>query len=71
MNEITTGTPHFNLFPNDGAESNSKNDSSVWELCPKCDGEGRTYADMTIMTEQCNVCNGKMIISKLTGLPPA
>lgn len=45
-----------------------------WQLCPKCGGIGM----MTVMypgyvinqTAICNLCNGKMIISRVNGLPP-
>jgi DnaJ-class molecular chaperone len=38
----------------------------MWQACPICKGNGLTLRD-----ETCTVCNGKKIISELTGLPPA
>lgn len=42
-----------------------------WQLCPKCNGSGETkvtnYADTLF---KCDLCNGKKIISKVTGEPP-
>lgn len=43
--------------------------SNTWELCPKCKGNG----DMRGQSQHykiCDLCNGKKIISSLTGLPP-
>ena len=49
-----------------------------WQLCPKCSGVG-SYINNEIWNYQttistapvtCNVCWGKMIISKVNGLPP-
>ena len=45
----------------------------LWQLCPKCNGQGTVspgYA-ATNTSCTCNLCNGRMIISVLTGLPPA
>jgi hypothetical protein len=43
-----------------------------WQLCPKCEGSGNMY-DRTIVKDseplKCNLCNGKMVISKCNGLP--
>lgn len=48
--------------------------SPVWQLCPKCAGSGRAMNyDLQIPTtwDTCDVCNGKKIISTITGQPPA
>lgn len=47
----------------------------MWQKCPICNVVGQTevnYTGCSIMTshETCRVCNGKGIISELTGLPP-
>jgi DnaJ-class molecular chaperone len=47
----------------------------MWQLCPKCDGEGNLTPLFNNTTgaapnEICDVCGGKKIISVLTGLPP-
>ena len=46
--------------------------SGLWQCCPKCAGEGivSTKGLSSATTEKCDVCNGKKIISKITGLPP-
>ena len=49
-----------------------------WQLCPKCVGTGLIwganwpYSQMIISTApvECDLCNGKKIISKINGLPP-
>lgn len=42
-----------------------------WQLCPLCDGSG---IDRSVVLSSaipvCGVCQGKKIISELTGLPP-
>ena len=55
---------------------------NLWEKCPKCDGQGcvskphhiagdqTTWSSSLATTHKCNVCHGKMIISKITGKPP-
>ena len=54
---------------------------AMWQTCPKCNGEGNytdsnqvVYPDVTAPTfnnpKQCHICNGKGIISTLTGKPP-
>lgn len=49
----------------------------VWQLCPKCGGDGTVKTQQEITTtgipvvEVCNLCNGDMIISEVTGLPPS
>src|SRR5690606_9310459 len=40
----------------------------AWQICPKCHGQGKIHDTITSTT--CNLCNGKMIISTVTGLPP-
>lgn len=46
----------------------------IWQLCPKCNGWGRTgdlspgiFSDALVT---CPVCKGAGIISTLNGLPP-
>lgn len=42
-----------------------------WQLCPKCEGSGiMTHEGKIYPRDQCDVCNGKKIISTQTGLPP-
>ena len=47
-----------------------------WQLCPKCNGDGnliRYNSPSTIYQGTslvCDVCNGRKIINKYTGLPP-
>ncbi len=55
---------------------------NTWQTCPKCNGQGTlltppyiagdqlTFISGTFELFACNVCNGKMIISRETGLPP-
>lgn len=52
-------------------------------MCPKCNGQGRqekppyisgqqeTWTDSTTGGHVCTVCNGKGIISMITGKPPS
>lgn len=43
----------------------------MWQKCPICNGTGNSsqhYAET--VTSTCKVCEGKGIISELTGLPP-
>lgn len=45
----------------------------MYQLCPKCKGEGqipRPYATTGSFFQECPVCKGFMIISSLTGFPP-
>lgn len=50
--------------------------NQYWQLCPKCNGDGDLfrYNSPSIMATNarpiCDVCNGKKIISTVTGLPP-
>lgn len=39
----------------------------MWQECPICKGIGQI---LTNNYNKCNVCNGKKIISRLTGRPP-
>lgn len=62
--------------------ANNGNMLSGWHVCPKCLGQGTVskppylagdinhWSD-SVGQHQCNLCNGKMIISIATGLPPA
>jgi hypothetical protein len=51
---------------------------NTWELCPKCKGEKKVwknFGNLTTMddfmdTVDCDICDGKGIISSITGLPP-
>ena len=43
--------------------------TDTWQLCPKCNGSG-SYASAWSTGTQCDVCLGRKIISKITGLPP-
>jgi hypothetical protein len=42
---------------------------SIWQSCPHCGGSGFDR-DGSYASAVCIVCNGKKIISTLTGLPP-
>jgi hypothetical protein len=43
----------------------------MWQKCPVCSGSGRVdNFTSSLATISCHVCNGKGIISELTGLPP-
>lgn len=46
--------------------------NQVWQLCPKCNGEGicSTEGLSTSTTRICPVCNGGKMINVITGLPP-
>ena len=56
---------------NCGLSPNLVSASPGWQLCPVCDGAGH-FANLatTNAFDKCPVCKGKMIISRLTGLPP-
>lgn len=42
-----------------------------WQQCPVCKGEGvKGFMKIRSLQFRCDVCNGKKIISKLTGQPP-
>jgi len=49
-----------------------------WQLCPKCNGDGTVLVQnyngnptaICYGPVDCNLCNGKKIISRSTGLPP-
>ena len=53
---------------------------NTWEVCPKCKGNKTVYvntmADVSTLGSgivgyvECTICDGKGIISSLTGLPP-
>ncbi len=43
----------------------------MWQKCPICNGTGNHNTLIgDIVSTICNICNGKGIISELTGLPP-
>ena len=43
----------------------------MWQKCPICNGTGVVSGSMTMNSSSvCKVCNGKVIINKITGLPP-
>lgn len=43
----------------------------MWQKCPICEGTGFYSLPLSATTtEKCSVCDGKKIISELTGLPP-
>ena len=55
------------------------NETNVWQKCPKCSGSGKVFPthiealnSQILLTHPivCNVCNGKCIISMITGKPP-
>jgi hypothetical protein len=54
------------------------NNSDVWQKCPVCAGTGKVYEDFPFPTNTgstsfgriCPACQGKRMVSKLTGLPP-
>ena len=43
----------------------------MWQLCPKCDGNGTIFpvGNSTTTTIECPVCKGAQLISTLTGFP--
>lgn len=41
---------------------------NTWELCPKCKGE--KIINKYGIDIPCDICDGKGIISSITGLPP-
>lgn len=43
----------------------------MWEKCPICSSSGKTHDALSSSGTICRTCNGKGIISKLTGLPPS
>ncbi len=43
----------------------------MWQKCPICNGTGnRPVLEGDILSNKCKVCEGKGIISTITGLPP-
>lgn len=43
----------------------------MWQKCPICNGTGNNNAiENYNFTSVCKTCNGKGIISQITGLPP-
>ena len=45
---------------------------NMWQVCPLCKGSGSVLSNLSSSSSgaTCTVCNGKRIISTLTGLPP-
>lgn len=70
-NKDHTTVPYKMFYGEDVKKSNG-----VWQLCPKCLGEGNLVSfthDLSFSSTAlplCDVCNGKKIISSITGLPP-
>ena len=43
----------------------------MYQKYPICNGSGNTYSNYSLNTSaSCKTCNGKGIISEVTGLPP-
>jgi DnaJ-class molecular chaperone len=43
----------------------------MWQKCPVCSGTGNSFNSLSNSTSViCDVCNGRKIISEMTGLPP-
>lgn len=43
----------------------------MYQRCPICNGSGNIYSNYSLNTSSiCKTCNGKGIISEVTGLPP-
>ena len=43
----------------------------MWQQCPICNGTGKIHEPLSTATHSvCTVCQGKKIISSLTGNPP-
>lgn len=43
----------------------------MYQKCPICNGSGNTNSNYSLNTStSCKTCNGKGIISEITGLPP-
>jgi hypothetical protein len=42
----------------------------MWQKCPICLGSGIVFTSSGTSHITCSVCNGRKIISELTGLPP-
>ena len=43
----------------------------MYQKCPICNGSGDTNSNYSLNTStSCKTCNGKGIISEITGLPP-
>lgn len=49
-----------------------ESDFIIWQLCPKCGGEGTIPPGMATINSSaiCDVCHGQKIISRVTGQPP-
>ncbi|MDC7250730.1 MAG: hypothetical protein PQJ49_12505 [Sphaerochaetaceae bacterium] len=46
----------------------------MYQKCPNCKGSGvedPDYTELNKSSQRCTVCNGKKIISTITGHPPA
>lgn len=49
-----------------------KTEDQVWQLCPKCNGNGSILPGVTTASSSCicDVCHGQKIISRIIGVPP-
>ena len=65
-----------NIFKSEMEPAEIVNTEAVgWQLCPKCNGDGNLYrynspALICSTSAVCDICNGRKIISVVTGLPP-
>lgn len=70
-----------NELPKSPNKDNIKKVISVWQICPKCSGQGKVSKPPYLSGDinhwsssqpnyECNLCDGKMIINVLTGKPP-
>jgi hypothetical protein len=58
-----------------------EDDNNLWQICPKCYGQGKVWfpPDMPFNETyssngepfDCDVCKGKKVISTISGLPPS
>jgi hypothetical protein len=76
--ELTTGDG--SNFVCRKCENESHKPSNLWQLCPKCGGQGSVWFPTNMPLNptfagdgnpyECDVCKGKKLISAITGLPP-